>query len=155
MKLFKDKEGMEWTIDVSVDALMRVRELAKVDLLDLENSCYLMAEDKILQAEVLWAICKPQADQRNLSSTDFYRRLNAEALEAAAAAVPEEVLSFFPKPRREAVRRAMVKKTELEETGGRLAIDKIDRMDVQKILRDALGASSTSSPASAGSTPAP
>jgi hypothetical protein len=154
MKVFKDKNGTDWTIDLTVEALMRVKELADVDLLDLEKSCYLMADDRLLQARVLYALCKPQCDERGKSMEQFFGLLTGEALIAAAETIPEEVLSFFPKPRREAVRRAMEKKLEIEAAGGVMVIEKIGGLDVQRMLRDALGPSSTSSPASAASTPA-
>jgi membrane-bound ClpP family serine protease len=51
--------------------------------------------------EILYAICQEQADKTGLKKEQFYDAIIGDCLEAAADALTQEIINFFPKRRRE------------------------------------------------------
>ncbi|MCR9218211.1 MAG: hypothetical protein NXI14_13545, partial [bacterium] len=75
MRTFKDNQGREWTVEITVAAIKRVRGLAGVDLMEvLEGSNGLiekLVRDPVLLCDVIYAACKPQADERQVTDETF------------------------------------------------------------------------------------
>ena len=116
MKTFQDSAGRTWTIAVTVDAVKRVRDLLKEDLLDIERVFPRLLLDPILLCDVVYCICKPQADAEKVSDVDFARAMAGDTIARAKAALVEELVDFFPEPsRRETLRLAIGKYGELAE----------------------------------------
>ena len=110
MKSFTDIKGRAWEIVVTVATVKRVRALCKVDLnsiveLDKNNkpSAELLerlSSDPVLLVDVLYAICKPQADKLGITDEDFGEAMAGDAIEHATTALLEEVIDFFPEAKR-------------------------------------------------------
>ena len=110
MKSFTDNKGRTWMLEVTVATVKRVRALCQVDLnsiveLDKNNkpSAELLerlSSDPVLLVDVLYAICKPQADKLCVSDEDFGEAMAGDAIEFATTALLEEVISFFPEAKR-------------------------------------------------------
>lgn len=100
MKVFKDAAERQWNIEVDYAAIRRVRDVFGVNLLDAVNKPVLA--DPITLIDVLFAICKPQIDKHGLSDDQFLSSLRGDVLDAAAVALIEEVVDFFPNPTRRA-----------------------------------------------------
>ena len=110
MKSFTDNKGRTWTLEVTVATVKRVRGLCKIDLnsiveLDKNNkpSAELLerlSSDPVLLVDVLYAVCKPQADKQNISDEDFGEAMAGDAIEHATTALLEEVINFFPESKR-------------------------------------------------------
>ena len=110
MKLFTDNKGRAWEIVVTVATVKRVRALCKVDLnsiveLDKNNkpSAELLerlSSDPVLLVDVLYAICKPQADKLGVLDEDFGEAMAGDVIEHATTALLEEVIDFFPEAKR-------------------------------------------------------
>ena len=64
MKTFKDNADRTWTVQVNVDAIKRVRDLAGLDLLSAVDAALLekLASDPVLLCDVVYAVCKQEAD---------------------------------------------------------------------------------------------
>jgi hypothetical protein len=73
---FRDSTGQPWPLTVDLPAARRVRDLVGVNLLTLrvDRLCAELA-DPIRLCEVLYAICKPEADAAGLDLDGFLRRL--------------------------------------------------------------------------------
>jgi hypothetical protein len=103
MKTFNDNAGRSWNVDVNVAAIKRVRGLTHVNLLDIIEGTLIekLVRDPVLLCDVLFAICKPQADERQppVSDEEFGRAMAGDAIELATAALLEELVSFCPSPR--------------------------------------------------------
>ena len=160
MAEFRDNEGRSWVIQVTTTTLKRVKSLLGVDLgkMATDGSLYkVLAEDPILLCDLLYAICKPQADERKLSDEDFGRGLAGDAIDAATTALMEGLIDFFPKGRRELHRKALAKFRTLEVKAIRNAEDRIDSDELDKELDRRLESLSfaTSSEASPESTRVP
>jgi hypothetical protein len=171
MKSFKDTQGREWRITVNVTTIKRVRDLAGVDLLhvldgkgaDGRSLIERLIADPILLVDVLYAVCRPQCAELKVSDESFGEAMAGDAIEAATAALLDEIVSFSPSPRDranlgrilEATRAGMERARELVEerlTSGvlsRVVDDAIDH------LRRSAGAPSGAAPESSASTPAP
>jgi len=110
MKSFTDNKGRTWTLEVTVATVKRVRGLCKIDLnsiveLDKNNkpSAELLerlSSDPVLLVDVLYAVCKPQADKLGITDEDFGEAMAGDTIEHATTALLEEVINFFPESKR-------------------------------------------------------
>ena len=167
MAEFRDNEGRTWLVTVTTTTLKRVKSLLDVDLgkMAADGSLYkVLAEDPILLCDLLYAICKPEADARNIKDEDFGRGLAGDAIDDATTALMEGLIDFFPKGRRELHRKALAKFRTLEQKAIKNAEDRIDSDELDRELdrrlampagRQASLSSATSSAGSPESTPAP
>jgi hypothetical protein len=100
MHKFSDQGGQEWEVAVTIGAIKRVKaELPGVDLLNPGDGdppllMRLAREDELLCA-VLFAICKPQADSRNVTDLQFAEAMGGSALSAGEEALSAELTDFF------------------------------------------------------------
>lgn len=115
MKTFQDNAGRTWTVAVNVDAIRRVRSLLNVNLLDvLDDGCRLLAQlhdDPVLLVDVLYCLCKPEADAQQISDEQFGKSMSGDALLNAASALLESLSDFFPQARQRAAMKELVAKT--------------------------------------------
>jgi hypothetical protein len=117
MKCFKDNQNRNWTIVVNVAAVKRVRSLLDINLLDVvklddknkPNVDLLeqLASDPVLLCDVIYCICKPDADAQNISDEDFGNAMGGDAIEHATTALLEELVDFFPEAKRLVLRKLM------------------------------------------------
>jgi len=128
MKTFVDNAGRTWTVAVNVDAIKRVRTLCAVNLLEIVEGDLLgrLANDPILLCDVLYAVCKPELDAKSVSDEDFGRAMGGDVIEAATAAFLEEMVGFFPSPKRAVLAKALGKLRVLEERALRAVETRLD-----------------------------
>lgn len=172
MRHFTDNQGREWTVDITVAAIKRVRGLAGVDLMEvLEGSNGLiekLVRDPVLLCDVIYAACKPQADERQITDERFGASMAGDAIEHATAALLEELVDFCPSPRDranlgrvlKATRDVMDKARDVVERridelidGG--ALERAVLEAVPPTVEAAAGGSSGSAPASSASIQPP
>lgn len=132
MKSFTDNTGRTWTISVTVGTIKRVRALCNVDLANIvsmekgqkPNAELLerLGSDPVLLADVLYAVCKPEADAKNVSDEDFGRALSGDAIDLATTALLDEIVDFFPEVKRKVFRK-ILDATRRFEAKGRQALD--------------------------------
>jgi len=162
MKIFKDTQGREWEIAVNVATIKRVRSLLDVDLMSLvdeqSNLIQRLQTDPVLLVDVVYVLCKPQADQRGVTDEQFGESMASDALDDATSALFRELADFFPKGRR-ALMQKMVDKIEkfqkraIEYADARLESGELDRQFEQ--LLQTHGGSSGDAQESLDSTPDP
>jgi hypothetical protein len=103
MRTFNDNAGRTWTIAINVAAIKRVRGLLNVDLYKLIDDGFKplgeLVSDPVRLADVLYCLCKDEADARHVSDEDFGRALYGDAITLAADAFVEELIDFFPDAR--------------------------------------------------------
>jgi len=147
MKTFNDSQGRMWSVVINVSAVKRVRDLLDVDLLDVANGELLsrLADDPCILVDVLFVLCKPEADAKSITDEDFGRGMVGGVLDEAASALMKELLDFFPSAQRAKALGKLVRKAAEQETAVAEAVAAIQSMP---------GVSSGSSPASSESTPA-
>lgn len=142
MQSFRDNEGRTWAVAVDVASIKRARALAGFDLagvLDRREDVDRLARDPVLLVDVLYAVCKPEADSRGVSDEDFGRAMAGDALEHAVNALVEAIVSFSPNPRVRAMHRLALAKARTAETKALDALERGFEARVDRELEAALG----------------
>ena len=67
-----DSENRSWSCAITVATVKRVQQLAKVNLLEAFDGLLMkLADDPVSLANVLYAVCKLQADERDVTDEQF------------------------------------------------------------------------------------
>lgn len=121
MHAFKDNAGRDWTIAVNVDSIKRVRALLNVNLLDAVDGKLIeqLETDPILLVDVIYVLCKPDADRQQITDEQFGQSMAGDAIDRATVAFLEDLTDFFPSGRRQLLRKARAKL----ETCRQMALD--------------------------------
>lgn len=116
MKTFKDNASRSWTITVNVAAIKRVRSLLDVNLMEAVEGDLLeqFSTDPILLCDVVYVLCKPEADQQGVSDEQFGQAMAGDAIEHATTALLEELVDFFPQAKRQVLHKALEKMKVVE-----------------------------------------
>lgn len=116
MRTFVDNAGRTWTVAINVAAIKRVRGLINVDLYKLVDDGFQalakLVADPVQLADVLYCLCKEEADSKQISDEDFGRALAGDAITLAADAFVEELIDFFPDARARAGLRKVLDATK-------------------------------------------
>ncbi len=154
MKTFQDNNGRTWTITVNVDAIKRVRSLLDVNLLDVVDGKLLerIVSDPVLLCDVIYCLVKPDADARQVTDEDFGRAMAGDAIDHATTALLEELVDFFPGPKRRVLSKALTKLKALEARALQVAETRLDDPELEARIEAELNASMSGS--SSGSLPA-
>jgi len=112
MHSFVDNSRRRWEVAINVAAVKRIRGLLRIDLYALVDdgfkSLSKLVSDPVTLADVLYCLCKDQADKQSISDEDFGRALAGDAITQAADAFVEELIDFFPDARaRASLRKAI------------------------------------------------
>ena len=134
MKTFSDNAGRLWVVSLNIDTVKRVRSLLEVDLLQVVEGKLLerLVADPVLLCDILFVICKTEADARNVTDEDFGRGLAGDAIDAATKALLEELVDFFPLGKRRLLGKALEKLRTLEARALTLAEQRLDSPELEK-----------------------
>jgi len=158
MQSFKDNAGRQWSVEINVAALKRVRGLTGTDLMQVIEGTLIekLIRDPVLLCDVVYAICKPEADTRSVSDEDFGKAMAGDAIEAATTAVLEGLVGFCPSPRDRAnLGRVLQAMKKVMERARDLVEKKLDGGELDRLtdrLLETAGASSISAPEPSAST---
>jgi len=159
MAQFRDNNGRTWEVTVTTATLKRVKSLLHgVDLGKMASNGTIysaLADDPILLCDLLYAVCKPEADAAGVSDEDFGRGMAGDAIDDATTALMEGLIDFFPKGRRNLYRKALTKQHVLTEKAIAMIERRIESDELDNELKRELSSSATSSAESPGSTPTP
>ncbi|MGD9128691.1 MAG: hypothetical protein PVH19_15045 [Planctomycetia bacterium] len=123
MKTFKDNADRSWTITINVAAIKRVRSLLDVNLMEAVEGDLLerLATDPILLCDVVYVLCKPEADNQGVTDEQFGQAMAGDAIEHATTALLEELVDFFPLAKRRVLQKALTKLKTVEEKAAKFA----------------------------------
>ena len=140
MRTFKDNADRQWTLAINVDTIRRVRAMLAVDLLEAVEGKLIerLVGDPILLCDVIYVICKPEADQKSISDEDFGRAMAGDAIDLATSSLLEELVDFFPKNRRQLLAKALVKFRDLETKAIELVNQQLDDPNLEAKLMSEL-----------------
>ena len=134
MKTFIDKKNRKWELELNVGSARRVKDETGVNMLNLlslesngrasTEPLEKLIDDPFALVNVLYALCRKQAEKENISDEDFAEIFDADVIEAATNALIEEIINFSPAAKRKALtkfyqtaqRIAAAKEAELEKT---------------------------------------
>ena len=144
MKSFTDNLGRTWTLVVNVAAIKRVRALCGVDLnaiveIDKNNNptaelLERLSTDPVLLVDVLYAVCKPECDQKGVSDEDFGAAMAGDAIEQATAALLDEVVDFFPTAKRAALQKILAATRRIEALAKKKLEDILESAEFEEKL---------------------
>ena len=161
MKTFNDNAGRTWTIAINVDAIKRVRSLLDVDLLEIVDGKLIerLICDPVLLCDVVYAVCKPEADAKDMSDEEFGRAMAGDAIEHATRALLEDLAGFSPSPRDRANLTRVLETTYRVMDKARDMVEaKLNSNELEKSIEQALQNANDSSggaPACSVSNPGP
>lgn len=140
MQTFLDNAGRTWTVSINVDAIKRVRDLAKVNLMEAVEGELLerFLSDPILLCDVLYCLCKPAADALGVTDEHFGQAMAGDAIEGATTALLEELVGFFPSRRRAVLAKAVAKLRSLEQMVLTAANQRLDSPQVEQAMQAAM-----------------
>lgn len=108
MPTFRDLDGNEWSVRVTIGTLRRCVEISGVDLLNLfgkEGSApdemppiVRFFNDPDALGRTLFAVVKPEADRRGIDMEAFLDLLSGDTIESARQCLLDACVSFFPSP---------------------------------------------------------
>ena len=168
LSAWTDAQGRRWSCAVTVRTIQRVEQLTGVRLLEVLDGNLLarLSSDPVLLVDVLYAVSKPQADQRGVSDEAFAELVVGDTIHQAWEALIQGILDFFPSDRRAVLERLwratekadraaveMVRK-KISSPAIEQAVDRLVRKASEEIDRELarFGESSGSLPASSAST---
>lgn len=137
--MWKDKEGREWSTTITVNTVRRVRELTGVLLTDAADSDLIekLYTDVLLLCDVLYAICKPRADQRDINAEQFGELLANETIDQACESFMEDLVGFFPSGRRQRAERILAAARGVETERIRLVEEKMTPERLDQVIKTA------------------
>ena len=108
MHSFKDKNGLEWNVEVNMATVKRVKNATGINIADLDNVEFMqkLKDDLIFLIDLLYLVCKPQADERGINDEAFAGLIFGDVLEQAVSAFLESYVDFFPQGTRRRLRAA-------------------------------------------------
>ncbi len=157
MNTFRDNAGREWLVQVNVTAVKRCRAFLGIDLYKLvEDKFTGLAEllgDPVNLVDVVYVLCKDEAEKRGVTDEDFGRSMGGDSLERAAEAFLSALTDFFPDPRVRAGLKKVIQtsKTVTDKVRDTAAAE-IDALDADSVARKLMSSFGISR-ASSGSTP--
>jgi hypothetical protein len=142
MKTFCDNAGRNWTVQINVDTIKRVRDLAKVNLLEVVEGKLLerLVSDPVLLCDLIYCVCQPEADAKNVSDEDFGRAMAGDAIDGATTALLEELVDFFPQGKRRVLGKALAKLRSLESAALTAVEARLESPELEKRMAAELAA---------------
>lgn len=168
MATFKDQNNREWLVTLDAPKIREVRSTLQLDLAAVDDRPYeRMYDDTVLLVDVLWILCREQAQKANVTDEQFGQALVGDAVEKATDAMLAAMLDFFPKTKRELLQALADKTKRIREASMRKAMDRLNDPSLEEKLLAAMDAqteqaiqnvltqlnSATNSPASSESAP--
>ena len=137
MKEFSDNTGRTWAVTVNVAVVKRVHSLLGVHLGDVVggNLAQRMIDDPVLMVDVIFAILKPEADERGVDDEEFARSMGGDALDNAMEAFLDEMVNeYLPPTKARLFAKAMTKYRAMMDQVASRAEKLIDSGDLERQL---------------------
>jgi len=144
MRTFKDKEKKDWGVSITVGSLKRVKELLKIDLIEgasdkKEDNIFIkISTDPIMLVDIIYVLCKPEADKLGISDEQFGGLMNGDSVEEATAVFIEELIDFFPTARRPMLRTMTDKIKDLQTKGIAYVMNHLASPEIDKKYQETL-----------------
>ena len=134
MSSFKDKSGREWTIEMSIGDLKRVRETTGVNLMELTVGeappVFEIVNDIDKQLAIVWALIEEQATEAGLTEAQFLKAMNGKAAFDATCALWDQISEFLKGLGRKEAADVIRKTLSLRTETIAVAVDRISKFDV-------------------------
>jgi len=140
---YTDRNGHEWTIDVTISSIKRVKQGTGVDLVDIvKGDLASKLNDPMILCDVLWTLVEPQARLAGIEPEQFGDGLAGDSLDAAIESLLEGIVNFFPKSRRDLLNKMLGKARNSESAALTRANQMIDSPEFNAELEKMFGETS-------------
>jgi len=153
--MFKDSAGRSYNIKINIGAIRRVRDLLDLDLSspwtaynDSKTLLEALSSDFILQVDVCYAILKPQADSYELTDEEFGESVDGKVFSQMMGMFWESYQSFFQSTGRIDLAKSAQKMSQVAIKAVQEIAQRVEAVDVDKVIQSQFGESSTSTPGS-------
>ena len=158
MATFQDAAGRVWHVRITVATVRRVQELLGLDLLQLAGGPLIaqLATDPSALVDVLYVVCKPQADAETISGEAFADQIAGDVIDAATEALLDAMVDFLPESRRRLLSKARDKFAAATAATMTQAEAMLDAINLEDLVSQARNASPPPPPTSSlSATPTP
>ena len=134
---FKDADGRDWYIVLTVGKCRKVKQHCGLELTKLWQSDDGLAElitDPIRFAEILWVLCEERADTLAVTPDQFGDALDSRAIEMAFEAFTDAIVNFSPPAMRQAIRNAIDTTQEAQAKTGEAMASWVQSPKVQQMI---------------------
>lgn len=131
--LFKDSEGREWHVRMTVAAVDRILELCKVDLYE-EDGWGKVLKDPRVACAVLGAVLMPAIEQRGVTMEQFRDSLDGDAAFAGIAALHEAIVNFTQPELRATRQKILERINETLAQQAKLEQQRLDSGMIEKLI---------------------
>lgn len=140
MRVFKDKNGLEWRVVIDIGVCREARQRFDINLYKVADDEFAtlakVVEDPVMLADILFLACGSQAKERNMAIADFEAVFNGDAVRAAAKALTDELLDFSLAPAsREAFGAAIRKGQEVQTAAAKLLMAKVEATSTESLVK--------------------
>ena len=97
-----------------------------------------MTGDPVLLVDLLYCICKVQADAAGVTDEEFGAGLAGDSIQAATDAFLDELIDFFPLGKRQILRRAWTRLQEAETKAQAAAVHYLNGPKLDAIIEKEL-----------------
>ncbi len=129
MPTFRDSQNRTWSLTLNCANIEAVQSRCQINVLDIEDPQSDLLERLIdfppLACQIVEALLAEDLERANVSPADFRRAMSGDAIAEALDGLREELIAFFPKSRRSLLRTVREKQRAVEETGLKLAMEKL------------------------------
>jgi len=144
-----------WEVSVNVGTIKRVKSLLKLDLMEVfaDGGKLLdrLLTDPVLLCDVVFVMCKPQADSLGVSDEAFASAMGGDALAAATQALLEELADFFRGKTGQDVFGQIVKKLRTTQSyAAKLVMDRLEAPETDARMQAAVNRMFATSQTDAG-----
>jgi len=144
MRPFKDAKGRTWELEINVWLVRRVRDYLGLNLYNLVDSQARplgeLLNDPARLVDVLFLLCRDQADTLNVTDEAFGRSFSGDSLEDAADAFVAALLDFFPSRQGRATLQKVIDKSKAVEARMReLTEEKLESLTVESLAKKLSG----------------
>ncbi len=136
MKSFTDTKSKQWNLQLTLGDFKRVKDMLEVNLLDLVVGDLLseLEADMSLTVDILYVLCKPIADEANITDEEFAMRLSGDTFEEATTAMLGAIADALPKAKRK-ILHAMLEKAEgFRNAIETRALETMESLNVEEML---------------------
>ena len=146
MRTFRDNDGREWTVAINVGSMKRIRDMAGVDVFGGGLPAFVedVTANPVMLADVLYAVIQPQAEKREVTPELFAEAVAGDVIEHAADALLSELVDFFPKARREILKKILETSKEVEAEQFRRLAETVESPEFRKTVEGSMADGSSS-----------
>jgi len=139
MAQFKDGKGTTWDLQITVEAIKRVKSALGIDLGNIHQGdppqSARLDTDVVLLIDVIYVILRPQADAKGVSDVEFGESLGGDAAFAAREAFWRSLIDFFQRLHRTDAVAAIAKQMALVAEVIQMATQEIERISIEETAK--------------------